>query len=419
MLFILPNSKQIFLDMNLKFIGGILIIVGTCIGGGILALPVGTSPDGFLLSTFVLFGVWMLMIVGALFVLEMTQWFPPGANIISIAHATLGKKGEAAAWVVYIFLCYSLISAYIAGGGDILRYFSHLAGFKIAGSLTAIIFVLLLGGSVYKGVKYIDIINRGLMVCKFAALFTIIFLIAPHVEAQNLLTGNPKYVTTAISITITSFGFSLVVPSLYDYFNGDVKKMKKIIYIGSLIPLACYILWMFVIMGSLPAAGENGLLSILKSGDATSGLMIGIEKFLEVKSITAISRFFISVCVLTSFLGVSLALSDFFVDACKLKKDRPGRFIKCLLTFVPPLVIVIFYPKIFVIALSYAGLFVIIQQIILPVFIIWSGRYVLEIAKGYTVPGGKKSLISVFVAGVIVFIVCALGCFNFISITGG
>lgn len=404
--------------MNLKFIGGILIIVGTCIGGGILALPVGTSPDGFLLSTIVLLCVWVLMVVGALYVLEMTQWFPPGANIISIAHAALGKWGEMVAWIVYMFLCYALLSAYIAGGGDIIRFFFHLAGIKIAGSITGVIFVLFLGGVVYKGVKSIDLINRGLMICKFTALFTIIFLIAPHIETQNLFTGNPRYVASAVSITITSFGFSLVVPSLYDYFKGNVKKMKLIIYIGSLIPLACYILWMLVIMGSLPATGENGLLSILRSGDATSGLMIGIEKFLEVKSITTISRFFISVCVLTSFLGVSLALSDFFMDACKLKKNRPGRIKKCLLTFIPPLVIVIFYPKIFVIALSYAGLLVIIQQIILPVTIIWRGRYILEIAKGYRVPGGKKGLIAVFIIGIIVFAVCAMGCFNFISLIG-
>ncbi len=404
--------------MNLKFVGGILIIVGTCIGGGILALPVGTSPDGFLLSTLVLFGVWVLMVFGALYVLEMTQWFSPGVNIISISHAALGKWGEAVAWIVYMFLCYALISAYIAGGGDIIRYFFHLAGIKLASSITGIIFVLFLGAIVYKGVKSIDIINRWLMACKFTALFTIIILIAPHVEAQNLFDGNPKYVASAISITITSFGFSLVVPSLYDYFKGNVKKVKLIIYLGSMIPLICYILWMFVIMGSLPSAGENGLLSILKSGDATSGLMIGIEKFLGVKSITDISRFFISVCVLTSFLGVSLALSDFFVDACKLKKDRPGRIKKCLLTYIPPLAIVTFYPKIFVIALSYAGLLVIVQQIILPVFIVWSGRYVIEIAKGYRVPGEKKGLVAIFIVGVTVFVICALGCFNFISIIG-
>ena len=34
--------------MNLKFIGGVLILIGTCIGGGLLALPVSTSPGGFI-----------------------------------------------------------------------------------------------------------------------------------------------------------------------------------------------------------------------------------------------------------------------------------------------------------------------------------------------------------------------------------
>jgi tyrosine-specific transport protein len=34
--------------MNLKIIGGALLIVGTSIGGGMLALPIATAPSGFL-----------------------------------------------------------------------------------------------------------------------------------------------------------------------------------------------------------------------------------------------------------------------------------------------------------------------------------------------------------------------------------
>ncbi|HBM16730.1 MAG TPA: tryptophan/tyrosine permease [Lentisphaeria bacterium] len=405
------------MHVSFRFIGGILIIIGTCIGGGILALPVGTSPDGFVTSVIVLFFVWFFMVLGALLFLEMTQWFPTGSNIISISHGTLGRFGEIVAWIIYIFLCYSLISAYVAGGGDIIKLFSGKMGFNLAGSISAIIFVLILGSVVYKGVKSIDIINRWLMTLKFIALFAIIYMISPHVEMKNLLSGSPKYVTSAISITITSFGFSLVVPSLYDYFKGNVRIVRRIIYIGSLIPLCCYILWMFVIMGSIPAEGDYGLISILKSGEATSGLIQSIQKYLNINSITSISSFFVSICVLTSFLGVSLALSDFFVDALKLPKTRPGRFKKCLFTFVPPLLIVIFFPRIFVIALSYAGLFVIIQQIILPSIIIWKGRYILKIAKGYEVPGGKTGLCLMLIIGIIVFIICALGCLKFISIT--
>lgn len=37
---------------NSKFIGGILLIVGTSIGGGMLALPVSTAEVGFTNSVF-------------------------------------------------------------------------------------------------------------------------------------------------------------------------------------------------------------------------------------------------------------------------------------------------------------------------------------------------------------------------------
>ena len=37
-----------------KFIGGLLLIVGTSIGGGMLALPVSTAEAGFFNSIFLL-----------------------------------------------------------------------------------------------------------------------------------------------------------------------------------------------------------------------------------------------------------------------------------------------------------------------------------------------------------------------------
>jgi tyrosine-specific transport protein len=401
--------------MNLKFIGGILILVGTCIGGGLLALPVTTSPGGFITSVIIMICVWAITSLGAFYILELVQWLPPGANIISIAKATVGKKTEILAWIVYLMLCYALLCAYISGGSDIFQYLINLIKIPATQVFAAIIFVAVLGGVIYAGVKSMDIINRVLMLIKFIAFFALIILIFPHIKPAFLLAGDSRLALSAVTVAVTSFGFAIVIPSLFDYFDGNVKKIKYIILCGTLIPLICYIVWNIAIMGALPRTGTDGLMSILASGSITSGLVLSLKHFLHVNSISEVSNLFTSICMLTSFLGVSLALFDFLADGLKANKScMKGRLKIWILTFIPPLIIVIFYPKMFVMALSYAGLLVVILSILLPSFMVWHGRYKKCISKNYEVFGGKFILLCEIAAGVVILIVGILESFHII-----
>src|SRR5262249_52334775 len=153
----------------------------------------------------------------------------------------------------------------------------------------------------------------------------------------------------------TSFGYATIVPSLRIYFAGNVNKLIKAIFIGSLIPLICYIAWDAVIMGVIPLNGENGLVSILHSQSSTSDLANTLTAKANTSSITLFTKIFTSVCVLTSFLGVSLSLSDFLADGLQVEKKGMSSLFIHLLAFLPPLIIVIFFPNTFIKALEYAG----------------------------------------------------------------
>jgi tyrosine-specific transport protein len=400
--------------MNLKFIGGVLIVIGTCMGAGLLALPVSTAPGGFESSVFVMGGIWVIMSLAAFFILEVAQWFPTGTNLVSMAHGTLGKKGAFATWFLYLLLCYSLLCAYISGGSDVFHMLFSLVHIGIGQSFIAFIFVAIFGFIIYKGVKHLDYINRIFMIIKFSAFFTLIFFVLPYIKLPNLMSGDVHYVLSAVTVAITSFGFAIVIPSLLDYFNGDVKKVRIIIFCGTLIPLVCYVVWNFVIMGSLPLTGHDGLITILHSGNTTSGLVKSLRHTLKLKSITEVSSIFAAICILTSFLGVSLSLSDFIADGFKIQKNPMGKLKICALTFLPPLIVVIFYPKMFIVALSYAGIVVILLLALLPALMVWSGRYSIQIAKGYKVIGGRFSIGLVFTVGILLLVIGSLESFKLI-----
>jgi tyrosine-specific transport protein len=78
--------------------------------------------------------------------------------------------------------------------------------------------------------------------------------------------------------------------------------------------------------------------------------------------------------MLTSFICVSLGLTDFLADGIRVKKAEHKKLIYGL-TFMPPLLITLFYPTVFISALRYAGICCLLLLMLLPPLMSWCGRY--------------------------------------------
>jgi tyrosine-specific transport protein len=388
--------------MKLKMLGGILLITGTCIGGGMLGLPIATAKGGIIHSSLLFILCWMLMTFAALLTLEVNLCFPKHSNVISMAKATLGKPGAIICWSVYLLFLYALVSAYIAGGQDVLHGLLNVAGINIPIWACGILFVLLFGSIVVAGIKHVDIFNRFLMLIKFGAVFILMYLIASHINLQNYGVGKAKYLLPALTVAITSFGFSIIVPSLRTYFNDDIKKLRIAIIVGSFLPLLCYIAWIAVIFGLIPLNGDFGLARLSNANQPVTGLLESIQHYISTDKIIFLARAFTSICVLTAFACVSLGLSDYLADGFKISHVKLEKFLVTLATFLPPLLMVIFYPKAFILFLSVAGLCCVMLQALMPALMAWNCRYVKNIAMPYQVYGGKISLIFALIASIMI-----------------
>lgn len=389
--------------MNTKIIGGTLLIVGTTIGGGMLALPVAAAPGGFIHSAILLFACWAVMTLSALLILEVNLWLPTGSNIISMAKVTLGESGAVVAWLSYLLLLYSLLSAYTSSGTDILHSLLLLIGIELPLEFNSMLFVGLLGFVVYKGIQSVDYANRGLMFGKLSAYALLVISLAPHVDNANFQGGKAVALLGGTTVMITSFGFATIIPSLRAYYQSDVVKLRRTILVGSFIPLICYVAWIYVFLGVVPLSGDTALNEAMRTTHTTTELTAALSRALQNPWITEFSRFFTSICVATSFLGVSLGLSDFLADGLKIEKQGKGNLIIYSITFLPPLAIIFFYPDAFIIGISNAGIFCMILLVFLPALMVWRGRYHKNIATGYRVRGGKLSLLMLMlVASVII-----------------
>ena len=100
------------MDFSLrKAIGGALLVGGTAIGAGMLALPVVTGMGGFFPAIVIFIICWLFSACTGLLLLEVCLWMPNDANIISMAHHLLGPIGKISAWILYLFLFYCLTIA--------------------------------------------------------------------------------------------------------------------------------------------------------------------------------------------------------------------------------------------------------------------------------------------------------------------
>lgn len=386
-------------------LSGILMIIGTTIGGGMLALPLATGQLGFFYSSILLCLCWLVMTTSALLILEINLWLPEKANVISMARITLGKPGEFIAWITYLLLLYSLLSAYMAGGSDFVRQLISLLHIHVSNWLSLLLFTFILAIIVCRGILSVVSVNRNLMFAKLSIFFILVIALLAFIAPHQLSGGEFKYLTTGVTVTITAFGFANIIPSLRVFFNNDVRQLRKAILWGSLIPLVCYILWDLVIMGIIPRIGPHSLAQMLHANTSTGSFIYTIGILINNTWVTTVAHIFTAICLATSFLGVAISLSDFLADGLHISKESKKGWIVHVATFLPPLLIVLIYPGAFIAALSYAGIYCAILWIFLPAVMAWRGRYHQQFTRSYQFMGGKISLTLLIIAAII--IVCA------------
>src|SRR3990167_3077612 len=108
-----------------RFVGGILLVSGTSIGAGMLAIPVITSFAGFFPSLALLGICWFFLFLTSLFLLDVNLSFKGDVNLISMVGRSLGTGGKMVCWVAYLLLLYSLTAAYIAGSSPLFLQALH------------------------------------------------------------------------------------------------------------------------------------------------------------------------------------------------------------------------------------------------------------------------------------------------------
>ncbi len=384
--------------------GSTLLLAGTQIGAGMLALPLATGAAGFFYALLLFIVCFFFMLISLFYLMEVSLMTAQiNANLISIVRERLGIAGQCTAWVSFLLLLYSVAAAYLSGGGSLIsELLGSLLKTEVPPNLGVLLFLCLFGVLILSGMRIVDIINRLCIFFLFGAFVGLLVCVFPLIKWEHFRGGNPKYIFSAVPIVILSFTSHIIVPSIKTYLKGTVSKMKISLLGGSLIPLLFYIVWEFLIIGMLPSTGEYGLETIGSTAHPVAGLTEALKHFLRISWVATLVGCFSFFALVTSFFGVSLSLCDFFQDIFHFKKTVGGRLSLFTAMFAPPLLFALFYPKGFILALGYAGVFVAILYGILPVLMAWKGRYVDRKKVKFRVFGGKYCMLLMLIGSLLV-----------------
>lgn len=372
-----------------NLIGGILLVAGCCIGAGMLGLPVLSAQAGFVPSIAIFIICWLFMVTTGLLLLEVNLWYGGGISLITMAGRTLGRPGKVVSWLVFLFLFYSLMVAYVAASGSLITDFIREGmGYDWHQGFGGLLFCFLFGVLLYLGTGAVDWFNRLLMLGLVISYVSLVVVGASHVNRELLAHRDWTSVTLVIPAMIVSFGFHNLVPSLTNYFHGHEKSLKWSIILGSAIPLFIYLIWEWIILGIVPLQDFK---AALDQGEIATD---ALKNAVGASWVVDVAQAFAFFAIVTSFLSVALSFVDFLADGLNIKKTPQGKVILALLVLVPPFLCALLYPTIFLLALNTAGGFgAVILFGILPALMVWKGRYTQQLNKPQLVPGGKPLLI--------------------------
>ena len=315
------------------WINSAILVAGTTVGAGVLALPEVAAPSGIIPSVIALIITWGFMASTGLLYSEVASNLrrSEGAGmsfgVLSMIDKTLGRPVGAVAGAFYLFIHYTILTAYISEAGNVIN--DTLSVQEIGAPLFALSSgaVLLFGSEAI--LENINGLSLGIILASFFALALIggrLFDLEYALSTQNY-----SVVTSALPIMLLALVYHNVVPVITQQLNYDKSKIEKAIIIGTAVPLFMFIVWIVVILGIKPdltsiVVGDGRLDPVAVLRDTSSNPFI--PPLVQTFSLFAIS---------TSFTGFVLGLDNFFRDLFPSRKSQDfGLYALCI---VPPLLI--------------------------------------------------------------------------------
>jgi len=289
--------------MKLKFWEATATLVGMIVGAGVLGLPYVVAQVG------VLPGVIMLVVLGfALLILNLmftevilrTRF---RHQVAGYAKKYLGKAVSRLEICSMLINAYGVLLAYIIGEGVALATLFDCDPF-----VCSLIFLIIASIILYFGLNIVKVIELWMVVGFLIIISVIFFVSGSSVELVNFSHLDLSKSFLAYGVILFAYGGVAAIVPLREVLRRNEKKVKRAVILGSLLPMAIYILFAVIVVGVTGKATTEV---------ATVGLGNVIGPYMII-----FGNLFAVFAMGTSFLTKGIIMRELFIYDFKLSKIK-------------------------------------------------------------------------------------------------
>lgn len=296
------------------------IVMGSGVGGGIMAVPFLASLSGFAPFILILISAYAFNLIIHLMLVEVMFRDGGDNQIVELIRRYVfrGRIGLVLLQIFFAILLLSFLanlSAYLQGSGEIL---SGITG--LPAPLTRILLYLLSSAIVFFGLKNVGVFEKYAL---FGIIIIVIIIISGTVtipfHISLALLGGSKSALALYGMVMYSLYSFFAVPQAVKGLAPDRKAAVKAVILGT--SLNCLLIFYF----TLTAMGVSSPVTEI----AIIGIGLAAGSFVRIAG-----SIFIILAMLTSFWSISLALTDIIRE-----RTNAGSRLSWLLATLPPLLL--------------------------------------------------------------------------------
>ncbi len=314
-------------------------LIGTIVGAGMLGIPYAVAKAGLL------YGLLLIIVMGGVFLFlnlmlgEIVLRTKEQHQLTGYAEKYLGPRGKRLMTLVMFLSLYGALTAYLLGEGFALH-----AIFKFGSPIlyTGLFFFLTLG-IVWRGIKSTGKAELYLIFLLLIVVAVIGFVSLNKIESHNLTWANPGSLFLPYGVIMFALLAFPAIPEMQEELGTKKKYFKKSIIIGSIIPVLLYLLFTFIVVGSI---GQEKF-SLLEPNQRIATIALSIYTY---PLLGLFANLLAVLAMFTSFLSLSTALIEMYELDYHL-----SRLAGFVLTFALPLIIVLTNVTSFIAILGITG----------------------------------------------------------------
>lgn len=345
------------------------VVVGNMLGAGILALPVNLCAAGFYPSIAATLLMWVLMTYTALIYSEQKSLTTSAnADLPTFFQHELGNAGKWVTVVANLIILYGVLVAYLCGISAIIMSMQS----ALPEPVVMFIYFALITGAIAFGMKLMKKCTPYMVTIMWITFGALVFMVVPDVTTVNLQKFDWAYIPAGLPVLLMAFHFHNIIPTICRALDHDRKKIRTAIIGGTTIGMCMNIVWLLVVLGALPLSNPETHIDLITAFGKNEPATIPLEQLLQTPAFTYTGLIFAVVAMSTAFMANGTALISFMRDLTSSNFGIDNKVVVWCLSFIPPLLVGILYPDIFLEAINLVG--GVGEGVIfgiLPGFIVW------------------------------------------------